>query len=154
MKLLAQAVNGISQAQIRQLEQEGSISLDLESRPFQLELGEVEILTQDMPGWTVASDKGITVALDITLTEALIHEGIAREFVNRVQNLRKDSGLEITDRIEVQYVADESVQKSIQLHLHYICNEVLANTVTYVDGLTGSEAEVNDMPITLNLNKL
>jgi isoleucyl-tRNA synthetase len=154
MKLLAQAVNGISQAQIRQLEQEGSISLDLESRQFQLELGEVEILTQDMPGWTVASDKGITVALDITLTEALIHEGIAREFVNRVQNLRKDSGLEITDRIEVQYVADESVQKSIQLHLHYICNEVLANTVTYVDGLTGSEAEVNDMPITLNLNKL
>jgi isoleucyl-tRNA synthetase len=154
MKLLAQAVNGISQSQIRQLEQEGSISLDLESRQFQLELGEVEILTQDMPGWTVASDKGITVALDITLTEALIHEGIAREFVNRVQNLRKDSGLEITDRIEVQYVADESVQKSIQLHLHYICNEVLANTVTYVDGLTGSEAEVNDMPITLNLNKL
>ena len=154
MKLLAQAVNGISQAQIRQLEQEGSISLDLESRQFQLELGEVEILTQDMPGWTVASDKGITVALDITLTEALVHEGIAREFVNRVQNLRKDSGLEITDRIEVQYVADESVQKSIQLHLHYICNEVLANTVTYVDGLTGSEAEVNDMPITLKLNKL
>ena len=154
MKLLAQAVNGISQAQIRQLEQEGSISLDLESRQFQLELGEVEILTQDMPGWTVASDKGITVALDITLTEALIHEGIAREFVNRVQNLRKDSGLEITDRIEVQYVADESVQKSIQLHLHYICNEVLANTVTYVDGITGSEAEVNDMPITLKLNKL
>jgi isoleucyl-tRNA synthetase len=154
MKLLAQAVNSMSQAQIRQLEQEGSISLDLESRQFQLELGEVEILTQDMPGWTVASDKGITVALDITLTEALVHEGIAREFVNRVQNLRKDSGLEITDRIEVQYVADESVQKSIQLHLHYICNEVLANTVTYVDGLTGSEAEVNDMPITLNLNKL
>ena len=154
MKLLAQAVNGISQSQIRQLEQEGSISLDLESRQFQLELGEVEILTQDMPGWTVASDKGITVALDITLTEALVHEGIAREFVNRVQNLRKDSGLEITDRIEVQYVADESVQKSIQLHLHYICNEVLANTVTYVDGLTGSEAEVNDMPITLKLNKL
>lgn len=154
MKLLAQAVNSMSQAQIRQLEQEGSISLDLESRPFQLELGEVEILTQDMPGWTVASDKGITVALDITLTEALVHEGIAREFVNRVQNLRKDSGLEITDRIEVQYVADESVQKSIQLHLHYICNEVLANTVTYVDGLTGSEAEVNDMPITLKLNKL
>jgi isoleucyl-tRNA synthetase len=154
MKLLAQAVNGISQSQIRQLEQEGSISLDLESRQFQLELGEVEILTQDMPGWTVASDKGITVALDITLTEALIHEGIAREFVNRVQNLRKDSGLEITDRIEVQYVADESVQKSIQLHLHYICNEVLANTVTYADGLTGSEAEVNDMPITLKLNKI
>ena len=154
MKLLAQAVNGISQGQIRQLEQEGSISLDLGSRQFQLELGEVEILTQDMPGWTVASDKGITVALDITLTEALIHEGIAREFVNRVQNLRKDSGLEITDRIEVQYVADESVQKSIQLHLHYICNEVLANTVTYADGLTGSEAEVNDMPITLKLNKI
>lgn len=154
MKLLAQAVNGISQAQIRQLEQEGSISLDLGSRQFQLELGEVEILTQDMPGWTVASDKGITVALDITLTEALVHEGIAREFVNRVQNLRKDSGLEITDRIEVQYTADESVQKSIQLHLHYICNEVLANTVTYVDGLSGSEAEVNDMPITLKLNKL
>lgn len=154
MKLLAQAVNGISQAQIRQLEQEGSISLDLGSRQFQLELGEVEILTQDMPGWTVASDKGITVALDITLTEALVHEGIAREFVNRVQNLRKDSGLEITDRIEVQYAADESVQKSIQLHLHYICNEVLANTVTYVDGLSGSEAEVNDMPITLKLNKL
>ena len=154
MKLLAHAVNGISQAQIRQLEQEGSISLDLGSRQFQLELGEVEILTQDMPGWTVASDKGITVALDITLTEALVHEGIAREFVNRVQNLRKDSGLEITDRIEVQYVADESVQKSIQLHLHYICNEVLANTVTYADGLTGSEAEVNDMPITLKLNKL
>jgi len=154
MKLLAHAVNGISQAQIRQLEQEGSISLDLGSRQFQLELGEVEILTQDMPGWTVASDKGITVALDITLTEALVHEGIAREFVNRVQNLRKDSGLEITDRIEVQYAADESVQKSIQLHLHYICNEVLANTVTYADGLTGSEAEVNDMPITLKLNKL
>lgn len=154
MKLLAQAVNSMSQEQIRQLEQAGNISLDLGARQFQLELGEVEILTQDMPGWTVASDKGITVALDITLTDALISEGIAREFVNRVQNLRKDSGLEITDRIVVFYEADESVQKSIQLHLHYICNEVLANDVTYTKGLTGTEADVNEMPITLKINKI
>jgi isoleucyl-tRNA synthetase len=103
----------------------------------------VEITAQDIPGWLVATEGGITVALDITITESLKAEGIARELVNRVQNLRKDSGLEVTDRIQLLIDTTDSIREAITANNEYVCNEVLADTISF--GTTGAKAIVTDL---------
>ncbi|MCC7297319.1 MAG: isoleucine--tRNA ligase, partial [Bacteroidia bacterium] len=153
MKAMANAANNFTQDDIRAIESQGYLDVNLGTRQFQLELMDVEILTQDMPGWLVATDKGITVALDITLTDVLLAEGLAREFVNRVQTLRKESGLEITDRIHVNFTSDAQVKDSILLHMDYICNEILADSVIYTDSTTGVETDVYEKPVWIQLTK-
>lgn len=153
MKTMSNLVAAFSQEQIRQLETEGSIELDLGDRQFQLDLADIDILTQDMPGWLVASDKGITVALDITLNNELILEGMAREFVNRVQNLRKESGLEIVDRITIKFYGDDNLRKSINTHMEYICTEVLAASIQPSEQPEGNETDVYEQPVWISINK-
>ena len=111
-----------------------SISLDME---------DFEILAQDIPGWLVSVEGGLTVALDITISEELRAEGIARELVNRVQNLRKDSGLEITDRILLKVDTNELIRSAINANKEYVCNEVLANEIVFE--VLGGEALVTDL---------
>ncbi|HNP99270.1 MAG TPA: DUF5915 domain-containing protein, partial [Bacteroidia bacterium] len=101
---------------------------------------DVEITSEDIPGWQVASEGKLTVALDVTLTEQLKEEGIAREFINRVQNLRKDKGFEVTDRIDLKVLKHPSIQPSLINNKEYICAEILAASLDLVDRLDGDDA--------------
>ncbi len=103
---------------------------------------EVEITSQDIPGWLVASANGITVALDVTISEALKKEGIARELVNRIQNIRKDSGFEVTDKVKVQIQTEDEIAKAIKDNVEYIMTETLTEDLQIVESLeNGTEIE-------------
>ena len=106
-------------------------------------MADFEIAAQDIPGWLVASENGLTVALDITISEKLKAEGIARELINRVQNLRKESGLEVTDRILLKVETNEFIQQAIRTNQEYVCNEVLANSILFEN--LGTEALLTDL---------
>jgi len=103
----------------------------LNGEEISLDLADFEITAQDVPGWLVSSEGSLTVALDVTITDELKSEGIARELVNRVQNLRKDSGLDVTDRIVLKVDTNDSVKEAILSNKDYVCNEVLANDVVF-----------------------
>ena len=116
---------------------------EMEGERIELDINDFEITAQDIPGWLVSSEGNLTVALDITITDQLQAEGIARELVNRVQNLRKDSGLEVTDRILLTVDTNEMIQSAIRNNKEYVCNEVLADDVVF-DNLAG-EVLVTDL---------
>ncbi|MFH6603289.1 isoleucine--tRNA ligase [Maribacter algicola] len=125
MKMIAQAVARLNQNDIQKIEQEGEISLEIENKIIILQLQDVEIASQDIEGWLVASSGALTVALDVTINDALKNEGIARELVNRIQNMRKDSGFDVTDRIDIKILKDGLVEKAVESNLNYIKNETL-----------------------------
>jgi isoleucyl-tRNA synthetase len=129
MKAIAGIVAGFSQDDIATIEQNNGWSGSIEETEINLDLADFEINAQDIPGWLVASESGLTVALDITISESLKSEGIAREIVNRVQNLRKDSGLDVTDRIILSIETSAFVQAATAANKEYICAEVLANDI-------------------------
>ena len=140
MKQLAGTILGIDQDGIKQLEAEGSITLIINDENFDITLDDVEISTQDIPGWSVTNDGQITVALDITVTPELQEEGLAREFVNRVQNLRKDLGFEVTDRITLLVEKNELSDNALINFNDYICSETLAN-LNLIDKIETNEAK-------------
>ena len=125
MKLVAAAVGQLGQEDIQKIEQEGEISLEIENKSIKLELQDVEITSQDIEGWLVATSGSLTVALDVTINEDLKKEGIARELVNRIQNMRKDSGFEVTDRIDVKILKDGLVEEAVESNIDYIKTETL-----------------------------
>ena len=154
MKEAASVIAGFSQDQIAALEGAGSIELSLSAGQFFIELVDVEITAEDIPGWSVASKGKMTVALDITLSEALKQEGDAREFINRVQNIRKESGFDLTDRIFVELPEGTPLMPSIVKFNDYICREILADAIEWVPGLvSGTPIEVNDIALTVVVNK-
>lgn len=126
MKQIAQAVAELGQEDIQKIEQEGELSLDIKNKIINLQLQDVEISSQDIEGWLVASSAGLTVALDVTIDDSLRNEGIARELVNRIQNIRKDSGFDVTDRIDVKIQKDGVVDVAVSENLRYIKTEILA----------------------------
>jgi isoleucyl-tRNA synthetase len=116
-----------------------------------LDITEVEISSEDIPGWLVANDGNLTVALDITITEELKQEGIAREFINRIQNFRKDSGLEVTDKIKVYIQNHEAINEALKTHAQHIGNQTLAEKVEiveHIDPESGREVELDENVIT------
>ena len=124
----------MSQAQIAEFEKNGTLSLGLpNSENVVVELEDVEIFSEDIPGWTVANEGSLTVALDITVTDELRNEGVARELVKRIQNLRKESGFEITDRIDIQLEHNEHTDTAVEQFRDYISAQVLANSLTLTD---------------------
>lgn len=137
MKSIAAEVNGFSQERIAEFETDGGMDLSIEGEAVTLTREDVEIVTQDIPGWSVQSDGEITVALDVTLNEALKFEGIAREFVNRIQNLRKDSGLEVTDKINLKIQRDDRINEAVESNIKYICSETLAVDLVLQDTVEG-----------------
>ncbi len=136
MKEIAAAIATLPQDQIAALECDGQLALPLPSGEVLLELADVEIATEDMPGWLVANEGALTVALDIEMTDALLNEGVARELVNRIQNLRKSNGYEITDKIAVQIENRAEIAKAVTDYHDYIASQVLATSLTLVDSLT------------------
>ncbi len=154
MKAVAAALAGFTQEDISHLEKEGSISLFIDNEPLILQVNEVEITSEDIPGWMVANKDSLTVALDVTVTPVLINEGNARELVNRIQKIRKDNGYELTDRIAVQVTDNQDLNQSIAQFNNYICAEILADTLELVSELpNGTEIEVNDISLKVFVTK-
>jgi isoleucyl-tRNA synthetase len=143
MKAIAAMVAQLSNDQIGEIEANNGWNGEIDGEQISLDLGDFEIAAQDIPGWLVATEGGLTVALDITISETLKAEGIARELINRVQNLRKDSGLEVTDRILLKVDTNEFVKQAIQDNQEYVCNEVLANGISFEN--LGAEALLTDL---------
>jgi len=144
MKLISKAVSELDQKEIQKIEREGKISLEIENKSIILQLQEVEIASQDIEGWFVASSGGLTVALDITINDTLRKEGIARELVNRIQNLRKESGFEVTDKIDVKVLKDGFVEKAIESNINYIKAETLTAELNLEERLDSGTAIVFD----------
>jgi len=134
MKAIAAAISGFDQSDISKLEKEGSYTLNIDGSDLNISTEDVFISSQDIPGLLVANNKGVTVALDITMSEALIEEGIARELVNRIQNMRKDAGLEITDRIKLSISQHDKIDAAVASNKIYICEETLADEILICEG--------------------
>ena len=146
MKALASAVSALDSAQIQILETEGEIEIDPDDGQGRATvlLTDVEVMTDDIPGWLVSSMAGVTVALDITLDDALLSEGAARELVNRLQNLRKESGLAVTDRIGIELEAEESLVLPIKSNMDYIRTETLADEILWTSVVDATELVLED----------
>ena len=135
MKLIANTIQGLQANDIKEIEEKGGLDIEINGKSIRLQFDDVEITSQDIEGWLVANQGAMTVALDVTISEPLRAEGIARELVNRIQNLRKDSGFEVTDRIEVFLQADENIENAIKLNLEYIKIETLTDELHLVEQL-------------------
>jgi isoleucyl-tRNA synthetase len=154
MKAVNLALGEFSQDDIARFEKERKYNLLIDNEPLILQLNEVEILSEDIPGWMVASKGTLTVALDIHVTPELENEGNARELVNRIQKIRKDSGFELTDRIQVKIAEADDIKESITQFNHYICAEILADKLEIVpEIINGTEIEVNDVPLKVFVTK-
>ena len=154
MKQVAAAVTTLSQAQIGELEANGKLTLDLNGTPAEIEAGEVEIFSEDIPGWVVANEGTMTVALDIVITDALRREGIARELVSKIQNIRKGSGFEITDKINITIAKNDNTNDAINEFNGYICNQVLANSLQIVDEVAdATKLEFDGFTLDVNVVK-
>jgi isoleucyl-tRNA synthetase len=141
MKQVAELITGFSQEDIARLEQEEKYILKMDELDAEITIADVEIISEDIPGWQVANLGNLTVALDITITPALWEEGIARELINRIQNLRKDKGFDVTDKIKVEIAAHEALNAAIQNNLSYICSETLAQSFTVVESFDNPEVD-------------
>jgi isoleucyl-tRNA synthetase len=153
MKAMSAALAAFSQEDIAALEQYGYKDVLLEGETFQLQVGEADITSEDVPGWTVASKGRITVALDLNLTPELVAEGQARELVNRIQKIRKDSGFELTDRVSVSVFAPSGLAESFGRFKDYICAEILADDLSFESGPQAQEIEINGENLTVTVNK-
>ncbi|MEY3499216.1 MAG: hypothetical protein RL308_885 [Bacteroidota bacterium] len=154
MGLIAKEIQGFSSDQINKFERDGTISIFIAEKSINLSLEEVEISSQDIEGWLVANSNGITVALDISISEDLRQEGIARELVNRIQNIRKDSGFEVTDKIKVQLKRSGDLEEAILKNETYIKSETLTDSLVFVDDLeNGIEIEFDDIKTKIIINK-
>jgi isoleucyl-tRNA synthetase len=153
MKAVAAAISAFSAADIATLERDGQFNLLIEGEQLPIQLSDVEIISEDIPGWTVANKGALTVALDITITPELQDEGNARELVNRIQKIRKDSDFALTDRIQVKVAAIDGLKSAIINYNDYICTEILADSIEVVPELQeGIEIEVNDLKFNVLVN--
>ena len=154
MKAVAAAVAEMSQDAIAELEKNGSYTLQLNGTDVLVEATDVEIFSEDIPGWLVANEGKLTVALDVTVTEELRREGIARELVNRIQNIRKSSGLEITDKIKITLSKNQQTDDAVNEYKDYICNQVLGTSLTLTDEVeNGTELNFDDFSLYVSVVK-
>ena len=148
MKQASAVIAALSQNEISELERNGTLTILVEESPITLLINEVDIIAEDIPGWSVAVKGNLTVALDISLSEALLKEGHARELVNRVQNIRKEANFELTDKILLQIVDNQHLKESINEFSDYICREILATQIDWVSSLEeGVDIEINDQKL-------
>lgn len=135
MKQIANAISNMPQNEINSLEKEGVFEINLPEQKIKIALEDVEILSEDIEGWLVANEGNLTVALDITLTPELINEGMAREFINRIQNIRKESGFEVTDKVNIKIEKHKKINQAIEHHKTYIATQTLANQILLVENI-------------------
>lgn len=153
MKGVANVVNQFSQEQIAQLEKEGFINIDVEGQNIKVETADIEIISDDIPGWLVSNEGNLTVALEVEISEELKKEGIARELINRIQNMRKDNGYEITDRISVVVSQDDMIVTTLNTYDDYIKSQVLANSISVADN-DGQSVDFDDFKLNIKIEKV
>ncbi len=154
MKLIANAIANLEAPDIQEIEQNGVIDIEINGKSITLGLEDVEITSQDIEGWLVANDGALTVALDVTITDDLRREGIARELVNRIQNLRKDSGFEVTDRIDVRLQKNANIEMAVSANLEYIKTETLTEELEIMDNMNdGIDISFDDIETKLFIQK-
>ncbi|WP_452232728.1 isoleucine--tRNA ligase [Lacinutrix sp. MEBiC02595] len=154
MKAIAGEIQKFTAVDIKKIEQNGVLDVEVNGKSITLELSDVEITSQDIEGWLVANEGNLTVALDVTISEELREEGIARELVNRIQNLRKDSGFEVTDRIDVKIQKDDQIVKAVEANIEYIKTETLTETLEIVEQIdTGIEIAFDTINTKLFITK-
>ena len=153
MKAVAAAMEALDQEAIALLEKEGTYTLTIEGAPLTVEVADVEIINEDIPGWLVANEGKLTVALEVEVTEELRREGIARELVNRIQNIRKSSGFEITDKINVTLTHNEQTDAAVEEYKQYICTQVQANELTLAEVTEGTELDFDDFKLVARVEK-
>lgn len=154
MKQLAAVVQMMDQTAINQLESQGAYTFDIEGQSATIELADVEIISEDIEGWLVANEGRLTVALDITITEDLRKEGIARELVNRIQNIRKSNGFDIVDRIKVKISDSEEINNAVKEYYDYIAGQVLADEITLEADIDGMEIDMDDFVLNISVDKV
>jgi isoleucyl-tRNA synthetase len=153
MKDLAAAIAALPQEEILKLEQAGRLEIAVAGQPAEITTNDVEIISEDIPGWLVANEGNLTVALDITITGKLKKEGVARELVNRIQNIRKSSGYEITDKINVTIQSDERINEAVNENKTYIANQVLAQSIELKPLNQGVELDLDDFKLWVEIEK-
>lgn len=153
MKAVAAQMDALSQEDIASLEKNGSIALNIDGQEAVVEVADVDIISEDIPGWLVSNEGNLTVALEVELTEELKNEGMARELINRIQNLRKDTGLEITDRINVTVSQDERISAAVNGFAGYIRTQVLADSITLEDN-DGAEIDLDGLTAFIKVEKI
>jgi len=155
MKAISNAIQNFSQDDIIKLEKDGNLSIKIGEKSIHLDITDVAVSSKDIEGWLVANANGLTVALDVTISDDLRKEGVARELVNRIQNLRKDSGLEVTDKIKLTVLNYENLQSSVAENKTYIMSETLTSEMVFVDSLTdGVEVEFDNIKSKILINKM
>lgn len=158
MKEVSSAIAAMSQQDISSLERNGTFTINIENIPTNITTNDVEILSEDIPGWLVANEGRFTIALDVTVTNELRQEGLARELINRIQNLRKDAGFEVTDKVKISILRHESLTQAIELHKEYIAGQTLAKEICFVDSLPcGSASNIEldtDLITTIKVEKI
>ena len=154
MKIAANAIQKMDQDEINKLSKTGNCELNVDGKIYNIELSDVEIVSEDIPGWLVANEGVLTVALDVTITDDLRKEGIARELVNRIQNIRKDSGFEITDRINVIISEHEKIDEVILEYNDYIASQVLADNISSTKEVKGEEVDLDELIIQISVEKV
>ncbi len=157
MKEISNAISGLSQKDIASFESAGSYTLNINGQEIILSSGDVEIISEDIPGWQFANEGKLTVALDITVTDELRFEGIAREFVNRIQNIRKENGYDVTDKITVQIEDHEFVREAVKRHASYIGSQTLATRISLESDFSGKdvrEVELDDVVVKVKVAKV
>ncbi|CAL2077122.1 isoleucine--tRNA ligase [Tenacibaculum sp. 190524A02b] len=155
MKLIASQIQSFSQEDIATIEKEGQITVEINEKIIKLESADVEISSKDIEGWLVANAEGLTVALDVTITEDLHKEGVARELINRIQNARKESGLEVTDRIKLTFLSFADLQESVLANESYIKTETLTNELVFVEALeSGIDIEFDAIKSKMLIEKI
>jgi isoleucyl-tRNA synthetase len=154
MKAIANAVMNFTSEDINKIEQTGGLEVDINGKKITLGLEDVEITSQDIEGWLVANEGSLTVALDVTISDDLRKEGIARELVNRIQNLRKDSGFEVTDRIDVLLQKDDKIVNAVNNNITYIKAETLTEELDIIERIdNGIEIAFDDVNTKLSIKK-
>ena len=155
MGVVVGKINAFGEDEIKILEQEGKINISFNEKNIILDLSEVEITSKDIEGWLVAHGNGLTVALDISMTEELIDEGIARELVNRIQNIRKDAGLEVTDKINISFLASDELKEKIDKNSDYICSETLGGEIDFpLEMNKGTEVVFDNIKTQITIKKI
>lgn len=153
MKAIAAQITELSQEEIATFEAQGSILINVEGENVTVDLSDVEIISEDIPGWLVANEGNLTVALEVELTDELRKEGMAREIINRIQNLRKDNGLEITDRIKVYLGSHPEVDAALNVYKDYICSQILADQLVVEDN-DGTKTAFDTFEINIKIEKV
>jgi len=155
MKSIANSIRNFSKEEISKIELDGKIPIEFDGKMINLELSDVEISSKDIEGWLVANEGAITVALDVTISEELRKEGVARELINRIQNARKDRGLEVTDKIKLTVLKFEDLEESINKNKEYIMSETLTEELVFVDQLIdGLDVEFDTIKSKILINKM